>query len=76
MGSLQTSLADGFCPGLHLIINIFLEFIDGNIDFQQFDPPSYGEKLDETKPSTSKSLDKIQEEEIIENLDEQEEITD
>jgi len=34
------------------------------------------EKLDETKPSTSKSLDKIQEEEIIENLDEQEEITD
>jgi hypothetical protein len=35
------------------------------------------EKLEETKPSTSKSLDKIQEEEeCIENFDEQEEITD
>jgi hypothetical protein len=56
LGSLQTSLADGFCPGLHLIINIFLEFIDGNIDFQQFDPPSYGEKLDETKLADSHSM--------------------
>jgi hypothetical protein len=55
MTNISNFLIEKVMPGVHLIINIILELVDGNISFEQFDSDLFGLKIKDRNENSNKT---------------------